>query len=140
MHDSGWPSDTKIKNLSTLYDAPGKPLPKYSLVTYPDGGFISSAADMGKYLAELIKGHNGKGTLLTKESYSELFRPQLGDTAFDGRERNNPFNEEYNTGIFMGITYKGYIGHTGGDPGICSMLFLDPQSNTGRFLMTNTSF
>jgi hypothetical protein len=27
----------------------------------------------------------------------------------------------------MGFGYTGYIGHTGGDPGVMSMLFFDPK-------------
>jgi CubicO group peptidase (beta-lactamase class C family) len=141
MSHSMWPSGQGGgMQLSSLYESPGKPLPPYSLVTYPDGGFISSAEDMGKYLTELLNGFTGKGTLLATGSYKELFSPQLGETNFEGRSRNNPYNEEYNSGIFMGMSYKGYLGHTGGDPGVCSIMFIDPVSKTGRFLMVNTSF
>ncbi|MBT8294536.1 MAG: serine hydrolase, partial [Eudoraea sp.] len=47
--------------------------------------------------------------------------------------------DEYNMGIFMGHSGIGAIGHTGGDPGVSSMMFFDPNTGIGRFLMINTS-
>ena len=39
----------------------------------------------------------------------------------------------------MGLTPKGYIGHTGGDPGIATFMFFKPGSKTGKVMMINTS-
>lgn len=141
MDSSGWSyRDIDVSKRSMLYEKPGKVLSFYELITYPDGGFITSSEDMGKYLCELIKGFDGRGTLLKKESYKELFRQQLNKNNFSERNEQNPYNEEYNTGLFIGFSYKGYVGHTGGDAGVASMLFFDPKTKTGRFLMLNTSF
>lgn len=141
MESSGWSyRDIDVSKRSMLYEKPGKVLPFYELITYPDGGFITSPEDMGKYICELIKGFDGRGTLLKKESYRELFRQQLSENNFSERNEQNPYNEEYNTGLFMGFSCKGYVGHTGGDAGVASMLFFDPKTKTGRFLMLNTSF
>jgi CubicO group peptidase (beta-lactamase class C family) len=141
MDDSGWHfSDINFKNYSKLYADPKTVLPFYSIVTYPDGNFITSVNDLSLYLTELIKGYNGNGTILNKESYKEFFRPQLEVHNFTERNERNPYNESYNVGIFMGFGYSGYIGHTGGDPGIASMLFFDPKNNIGRILIVNTSF
>jgi hypothetical protein len=40
----------------------------------------------------------------------------------------------------MGFGYTGFIGHTGGDPGVVTLLFFDPKSGIGRLLLLNTSF
>lgn len=141
MKDSGWGfSDIDFSCFSTLYADPETALPFYEMITYPDGGFITSVHDLGLYLSELIKGYNENGTLLTKESYREYFRPQLSAENFTERSENNPYNESYNTGIFIGFGYTGYIGHTGGDPGVLSMLFFDPRTKLGRIMIFNTSF
>ncbi|MBJ6144855.1 hypothetical protein [Hymenobacter sp. BT559] len=39
----------------------------------------------------------------------------------------------------MGFGYTGFIGHTGGDPGVVSLLFFDPKSGIGRVLLLNTN-
>ncbi|MEZ4797282.1 MAG: serine hydrolase domain-containing protein [Flavobacteriaceae bacterium] len=141
MEASGWHfKDVDFSKHSKLYDDPKTVLPFYSLVTYPDGNFITSVNDLSIYLNELIKGYNGNGTILNKDSYKEFYRPQLEAHNFTERNERNPYNESYNVGIFMGFGYSGYIGHTGGDPGTASMLFFNPKNNIGRILIVNTSF
>jgi len=140
LRDSGWRfADVDFSRYSRLYQSPTVALPYYGQTTYPDGGFISSVADLSKYLCELIRGYQGRGTVLRPESYRELFRPQLAAGNFEERNERNPYSESYNVGIFMGFGYTGYIGHTGGDPGVVSLLFFDPKSGIGRILLLNTS-
>ncbi len=118
----------------------GNSLPVFfHLITFPDGGLITSPMELSKYLIELIKGYSGKGTLLSKASYQELFNPQLNAGHLPDRDTENDFDDEYNSGIFMGFTPKGYVGHTGGDPGIATFMFFNPKTRTGRLLMINTS-
>lgn len=141
MKNSGWSFDkVKFENYSKLYADKKTALPFYHLITYPDGGLITSVHDLSLFLTELIKGYNQKGTILNQESYKEFFRPQLKDANFLEREEHNPYNESYNVGVFIGFGFSGYIGHTGGDPGVASLLFFDPKNNTGRILILNTSF
>ncbi|WP_347219249.1 serine hydrolase domain-containing protein [Chryseobacterium sp.] len=141
MKDSGWKfEDIQFSKFSRLYENPKTALPYYLSASYPDGGFITSIHDLSKYLTELIKGYNGKGTILTPKSYKEYFTPQLTAANFTERNTQNPYSESYNVGIFMGFGYTGYIGHTGGDPGVMSMLFFDPKNNLGRIMIFNTNF
>ncbi len=140
METSGWSFETiDMHKHSKLYAAPDTELPFYSLITYPDGGLITNVSELGTYLTELIKANSGKGTLVSTESYAELFREQLPAESFPDRDEENDYDDEYNTGIFMGYTPRGYIGHTGGDPGIATFMFFDPDTNLGRVLMINTS-
>ncbi|MEM9687305.1 MAG: serine hydrolase domain-containing protein, partial [Bacteroidota bacterium] len=140
MSSSGWSFEhIDMTNHSKLYANPETEIPFYSLITYPDGGLITNIEDLGKYLAELIKGYSGEGTLLQDESYKELFSEQLQPENFPERDEENAYNDEYNTGIFMGFTPKGYIGHTGGDPGIGTYMFFNPKTKLGKILVINTS-
>lgn len=123
-----------------MYETPNKALPFYEMITYPDGGFISSVSDLSKYLSELMKGYQGNGTLLSLESYQTYFHPQLNATNFSERNEVNPCSESYNVGVFIGMGYTGYVGHSGGDPGVMSMLFFDPQAKVGRVMLFNTNF
>ncbi|MDJ0646904.1 MAG: serine hydrolase domain-containing protein, partial [Flavobacteriaceae bacterium] len=126
MDGSGWFFDEiDTASHSKLYNNPTTRIPLYSLITYPDGGLRTSSHDLGKYLIELIQGYSGHGKLLTKESYQELFRPQLDSSNFSERNAENPYNDEFDSGIFMGFSAKGYIGHSGGDPGVSSFMFFD---------------
>ena len=138
MSNSGWfINDADFSKHSKLYINRENELAFYQLVNYPDGGLITSSADLGKYLTELIAGYNGNGNILNKESYNELFRPQLTDIHYV--ERNESvYNDEYNMGIFMGISAKGQTGHTGSDPGVATHMFFNTQTKLGKILIVNT--
>lgn len=138
MTDSYWQTGRwDDPALSQLYFTPTRPFPRYRLITYADGGFATSSTDMAKYIAELTAGHSGKGRLLSPAAYAELFRQQLDSAQFEERSRS-PYSDEYNMGIFIGYSIKGYFGHTGGDPGLASQFFVDPRTGIGRYLVVNT--
>lgn len=141
MNASGWNFNAiNFSNYSKLYENPTTVLPFYGMISYPDGNFITSIHDLSLYLTELIRGYNGNGSILSKESFHEFYRPQLKAENFTDRNDQNPYDESYNVGIFIGFGYSGYIGHTGGDPGVASMLFFNPENSIGRILILNTSF
>ena len=110
---------------------------RWWLTNYPDGGLITSSTDLGKYLTELIAGNNGNGSILNKQSYEELFRPQLTDENYNERNES-AYNDEYNMGVFMGISAQGQIGHTGGDPGVATLMFFNTETKIGKLLIVNT--
>lgn len=140
MNSSGWSYDkVNFDEVSMLYASPKKEVPYYSLITYPDGGFLTSVDDLTKYLNEIIKGYFGNGILLSKASYKELFKRQLSAENFTERDANHPYQDEYNIGIFMGFSGTGNIGHTGGDPGTSTLMFFNPKDKTGSILLVNTN-
>jgi CubicO group peptidase (beta-lactamase class C family) len=140
MKNSGWHyNDVNFENVSILYSNSETSVPYYSLITYPDGGFLTTINDLSKYLNELIKGYSGNGTLLSKANYKELFERQLNAENFTERNANHPYKDDYNIGIFMGYSGTGNIGHTGGDPGVSSLMFFNPKDKIGRILLVNTN-
>ena len=98
----------------------------------------TSSSDLATYLLELIKGQSGQGTLLKPISYTEIFKKQLDASHYSSAEGEEPSGDEHNAGIFMGFMEDGQIGHSGGDPGISSFMFFDPQTQLGRILVVNT--
>lgn len=117
-------------NYSKLY-YDDEELPYYKILSYPDGGLITSSTDLSKFLADLIKGYSGNGALLTPETYRELFSAQLSEKAFK--------KEHYNVGIFIEkeLAYD-EIGHSGGDPGTNTLMYFNTETKTGRILLLNT--
>ncbi|MBK9289951.1 MAG: serine hydrolase [Flavobacteriales bacterium] len=111
--------------------------PRYYCATYPDGGMVTSSSDFGKYMAELVRGYRGQGTILSKASYAEYFREQLADSNFVDRA-TGMFTDEHNIGITIGFSSEGYFGHTGGDPGLFSMFFVERSTGLGRYMIVNT--
>ena len=140
MSNSGWFfEDIDFTKHSKLYIDRETEMAFYKLVTYPDGGMITSSNNLGKYLVEVIKGYNGVGTILTKESYIELFKPQLNANNHKERNEKSVYNDEYNMGVFMGMSAKGQIGHTGYDPGVLTLMFFNAITKVGKIIIINTN-
>ena len=138
MSQTGWfRNEVDLSMHSKLYTDKGKELAGYQLVNFPDGALIISSRDLGKYLTELISGYCGNGKILHSKSYEMLFKPNLA--AKNYKERNEGvYNDEYNMGIFMGISAQGQIGHTGGDPGVVTHMFFNTKTKMGKILIANT--
>ena len=135
MTSSGWTSkDIDTTNRSRLFAHKEMMIAEYSLITYADGGFITSNIDLGLFLTELMKGYKGKGTLLNKESYEQLFEQQ----------RFTETNSGEAFGIFMEFTdhfiriKENVVGHNGSDPGVMTAMYFNPKTETGKILIVNT--
>ncbi|WP_223606491.1 serine hydrolase [Chryseobacterium sp. OSA05B] len=140
MNDSGWNFNTiHFSKYTQTFINKQTPYPYYSLNTYPDGGMLTTSDDMGKYLLELMKGYFGNGNILSKESYKEYFTPQLKAENFQDRS-NSEYSDEYNMGITMGFGSTGNFGHTGGDPGMNSVIWFFKEKKMGRYLIVNTDW
>ncbi len=138
MSHSGWTfDDIDFTNHTRLYANTNTELAYYRLITYPDGGLITSIQDLSKYLKEIIAGYNGHGKLLKNENYNLLFKGNLNAKIHEKRDEGT-YNDEYDMGIFMGISSKGQIGHSGGDPGVATLMFFNSKTNIGKILMVNT--
>ena len=134
MNSSGWANaNIDISQRSRSFINKDTLVPKYELITYPDGGFISSTSDLSRYLIELMKGKAGKGTLLNQASYIELFAKQLNKTQLPEKA------QDANSGIFMDFSKHG-LGHSGGDPGIVTFMYFNPETNIGKIVFENTDF
>ena len=138
MSSTGWfSSEVDFTNHTKLYANTKTELAFYNLVNYPDGGLITSSNDLGKYLIELISGYNENGLVLSKESYNELYTPKLNNDIHINRS-SSTYNDEYNMGVFMGMSSKRQIGHTGGDPGVATLMFFNSETKIGKILFVNT--
>lgn len=138
MRSSTWHGELLADSaLSHLYRTRTEAYPRYYCATYPDGGMVTSSIDFAKYMAELVRGYRGEGRILSKASYAEYFREQLVDSQFVDRA-TGPFTDEHNMGITIGFSSEGLFGHTGGDPGLFSMFFVDRETGLGRYMIVNT--
>lgn len=132
-------SDLDSHKRSTLYSNLELRYPLYELITYADGGLYTTPNDLGVILTELIKGYNGNGTLLKNATYVTFFKKQLDKSMFKTEKSLADYNNGFNKGIF--ITYeRDGIGHSGGDPGVSTLMYFDPKTNVGRITFLNTDF
>jgi len=131
MSSTGWFfKDVDMTNHTKLYIDESE-LPYYESNSYPDGALITSNVDLSNFLVELVRGHAGKGRLLSKSSYNEFFKSQLQKEQF---EKNN-----FNVGLFLDKELQYHdIGHNGGDPGTNTLMYLNSKNNTGRIMILNS--
>jgi len=127
MTSSTWELKKADRNLKAIpYIKPGVPLPHYDLITFADGGLITSIEDLSKYVIEMMNCYLGKGTLLTQDEAKEMMTPQLKDA-----------DEKY--GIFWEISGTGKsIGHNGGDPGTGTNMYFMPSTGVAKIIFTNS--
>ncbi|MBA5791699.1 beta-lactamase family protein [Flavobacterium sp. xlx-214] len=135
MNNSGWTSaDIDPTKRTRLFAYKEKMIAEYALITYADGGFITSSNDLGIFLSELIKGYEGKGKLLTKESYEKLFEKHK--FVEDGKAAYYGLFLEFRDG-FLNIKNE-MIGHNGSDPGVFTAMYFNPITKMGKIVLVNT--
>jgi len=126
MSASGWQfSQINMEDHADVYLPNGLNVPRYSLITFPDGGFLTSIHDLSLYLQEAIRGFKGKGKLLSGDAYVEMMKGHA------------PGEDDYS--IFWEYSSRGDIGHNGSDPGIFTNLKFDPALDQGWLIFTNTN-
>jgi CubicO group peptidase (beta-lactamase class C family) len=111
-------------NHITYYNDNYKPVPKYRIITYPDGGLYTNVTDLTKYMQEIMKGYYQEGSLLKTESFKEMLSSQSKLIST-------------NTGIFWDLDQSCCIGHGGNDFGIATMMYFDIRDGIGRIVFTN---
>ena len=132
MKNSAWfLNHVNMKEHAIPYAATDFPLPFYELTTYPDGGLITSADDLSKYVIAMINSLNKHSQLLSQKSVDKMFSPAF---ALDNLPQN--FNaSKRNKGVFWNLYNNGFIGHDGDDPGVSTNIMFN--KNCGIIFMTN---
>jgi CubicO group peptidase (beta-lactamase class C family) len=112
---------------ATPYDERGRPLAQYGYPTYPDGQLRSSANDLGRILAAFMNGGElGGRRILQARTVRTMLTPQV-PAVRNGEDEQLLFWTEKG----------GLIGHSGGDDGVLTLMYFDPQTRIGAVLLTN---
>ena len=134
LTDSGWSyAEVDAGKLATLYDPRGHPVPPYFTITYPDGGLLSSAHSLARYLQSIIN-PTTSGAPLPPAAVDSLLRKQFTE----GHPPQHLDPSEPNQGLFWAYRRNGTVGHTGGDMGLSAFFFFDPVTRIGKILVANT--
>ncbi|GAA0723097.1 serine hydrolase domain-containing protein [Aquimarina litoralis] len=134
MSNSGWSyAASNPENYASIYTENGNKIPKYDLITYPDGGLRSSIKDLSAYLQGLMKGYYGEDSVLKTESFQQMMSAKL-----DKDQLNNKGNQKNNYGFFWEVGTSGKIGHNGSDPGILTLMYFNKNDQIGAIFFMNT--
>ena len=129
MKASGWSFETiNAKKHTDLHFRNHRVIPRYTLITYPDGGLLTNIQDLSRYLQNQMKGYYGDTALLSAAAYQQMMKPSLSP---EQQERPNR-----NYGIFWSVSGN-RIGHNGGDPGAACLIRFDAEKQIGWIMMMN---
>ena len=141
MRNTGWsPREVDRTQLSAPFVAQGGwavPLPMYASTTYPDGGLLTSVADLSRFFIAMLDNGQLEGRrMLDETSVIEMRRFQFTD-------RNRPTNfpaADGNSGLFWRTKFNGTrVGHGGNDPGVDAEMLSDLGGRIGVIYISNTS-
>ena len=112
-------------------------LPPYGLATWPDGQFNASARDLAKLLATVMGGGRYEGVpLIAPEVIALLTSPRAA--GLDGMDDDDEVGLFWSTEtLSYGIWRLHLEGHSGGDPGVFTMMYRTAGTDTGFVLMLN---
>lgn len=130
MENSAWfLSDFEnIAQIATPYVSRNRPFDHYSNPFFPSDGLRSSANDIARFLAAIMNGGEFEGArILQQATVDEMLEKQQ----FSGLEG------EDDIGIIWNHTKSGLIGHDGGDHGETTVMYFNPENQTGAVILTN---
>ncbi|MEM1237181.1 MAG: serine hydrolase domain-containing protein [Pseudomonadota bacterium] len=142
---------TTLDNRAKLYEARGgtfEALPPYALATWPDGGLNASLSDLAKLLATLMADGSYQGIeLLAPEtvqilkevpSADEGVSSGIGTSLFAGErfDRADGLFWAYERWELPLLTLE-VEGHSGGDPGLVTMMYRVAATDRGFVIMVN---
>lgn len=114
------------EQIAVPHDEDGEALPHYGYPTWPDGQLRSSANDMGRFLATIMNRGMLEGQpILQPETVQQMLTEQFPEVP---KKRGQALFWEIN---------KGLVGHNGGDAGVFTMMYFDPESSIGVVLLMN---
>jgi len=145
MNNSGWNrSEFKLANIALNYSklridftnhtesmgATLEPMPAYELITYPDGGVMTTVNDLSKYLQAVMKRQD---TFITAKSIDLMLQKQFNDTNVPPECKET----DENIGLFWSYSGEKVWGHTGSDPGVDTSMYVN-SNNVGIITFINT--
>jgi CubicO group peptidase (beta-lactamase class C family) len=118
-----------LQNAAVRYDARNQPLPFYDLGHRGASSVFASAHDLVRFGMFHLKMHRGEnGPILTNRSIDEMQRIQTPGSGADGYGLGWRIKDQ------LGVRH---VGHTGGMPGVTTMLSLFPAERVVVVVLAN---
>lgn len=144
MNNTAWDYDSlKTSAIARIYaqedpvnDTLVREFPFHYMLSYPVSELKSNAVDLGVFLSEMIRGYEGKGRLLSKPLYQQLFQPREPVEGFN-RSDSSRFNSRYSMAAFWSVSAAGYRMHFGGRTGTYAFIYFNPQTRRGALAYAN---
>ena len=108
------------------------PYPHYGFADYPDGLLRSNVMDLANFMLACLNGGTlGNSTILSPSSMTQMWTPQI--PSLDPTQGLSWYQEE----IFHSSGSTFLWGHSGGEMGVVTEMYLDPINDIGIVVLTN---
>ena len=127
------PNDDELRAISAGTDSDGNPIAPYRVIGTAAGGLVTTAADMGRFLAGYFARADGGATGPSKLA-AQLLDAPTAKVTIEGVE-----NAFYGYG--HGVAGQGLdqtLYHSGGNPGVVAYMIVAPHRGVALFLAANS--
>jgi CubicO group peptidase (beta-lactamase class C family) len=108
------------------------PYDQYGFADYPDGQLRSTVLDLGNFMIAILNGGTFAGnTILDSSSVNEMLSFQIPSL------NNTQGLNWYQTLLYHSSGQEMLWSHSGGEQGVNTHIFLDPQNDIGLCVLTN---
>lgn len=121
-------ASTELSQLAVPYssDIPDPNNPHYTFPDYPNGGLRTTVLDLSRFLRMVMRnGEFGGQTILSLAAMNEMKRLQFGSEA------------QCLGFYFETVDGKQLLGHSGGEMGVTTEMYYDPETNVGAIVFNN---
>lgn len=128
MHKTEWRlANSPVAELAVPYSKDlTQSSPHYTFPDYPNGGLRTTVRDLSVFLRAIIQnGTYNSIPILSQASTTEMKTLQNGST------------EQCLSFYYETINAKKYLGHSGGEMGVTTEMYFDPQTNIGVIVFNN---
>lgn len=102
------------------------PNPHYTFPDYPNGGLRTTVLDLSKFLRMAIQNGNFNGSeIVSQAAMNEMKTLQFGS------------DEQCLAFYYSTINGRKLLGHNGGEKGVSTEMYYDPQTNVGVIVFNN---
>ena len=114
--------------------ADGRAIEHYTFATYPDGGLRTSCDDFARFIAMMINGGSYQGIEILKRDTVEAMLAEQ----YKGIAENQGITWDLAVNELYDIRSSGLlIGHNGGEEGVDTLMFFNPQTKKGAMIFIN---
>jgi len=140
MDETAWfLADLNSSHIAVPYKWNGQkfiPYEHYGYPDYPDGQLRTSATQLSHFLLMMMNHGEYNSTHILRESTIDLMlTPQL--PFYMGQENGYWANTQGIIWYQIDLPGRTLWGHEGGDPGVSTCMFFEPETNIGVIILTN---
>jgi len=109
----------------------------YGYPTYPDGQLRTTASELGRLMQLTINDGEVDGVRVLEPGVRKTLSKKVPVNGIDDWFLQDYFTQQYLFWFSTSVGKRQVVGHNGGDFGVSTEMFFDPETNVGVVVLTN---